>query len=98
MNNYSEDYFDALHLYHSGLFEECIEAAKYNITDPVMPRYHQMKNLTLIVTALADMQKQMEELREAMAASLRREKDQNEEQVSFPRGANKGTPCSQCPD
>ena len=52
MNKYFEGYFDAHQLYHSGLFEECIGAAKYNITDPVMPRYHQMKNLILIVAAL----------------------------------------------
>jgi hypothetical protein len=34
MNKYCDDYFDALRLFQSGLLEESIEAAKYNLTKP----------------------------------------------------------------
>lgn len=54
MSKYSDEYFEALDLYRSGLFEESIEAAEDNLANPTLPHYHQMENLILIVTVLED--------------------------------------------
>ena len=54
MNKYSKYHFEALGLYESGLFEESIEVAGYNLTHPTLPRYLQMKNLIWIIGVLDD--------------------------------------------
>lgn len=53
-NIYSDDYLEAVLLFQYAEYEQAIEAAKYNLTEPTLPRYHQMKNMILIVAAEED--------------------------------------------
>ncbi|KAK6397504.1 hypothetical protein LTR65_006481 [Meristemomyces frigidus] len=51
---YSQQYVEAVALFRAGAPDECIELAEHNLTNPTLPRYHQMKNLILIAGAEAD--------------------------------------------
>ncbi|KAK3726054.1 hypothetical protein LTR37_000202 [Vermiconidia calcicola] len=53
-NKYGDDYLEAVHLFQYMEYERAIEAAKYNLTEPTLPRYHQIKNMILIVAAEED--------------------------------------------
>ncbi|KAK5164554.1 uncharacterized protein LTR77_009760 [Saxophila tyrrhenica] len=54
VNKYTLDYMEAQELFQSDSFEECIEAAKYNLTDRTLPRYFKMRNRMLIIAASED--------------------------------------------
>lgn len=54
MNEYSKDYMEAVALLQAGRDEECVRLAQYHLTDPRLPRHHQLKNLIIIVMAEDD--------------------------------------------
>lgn len=64
-NKYSKEYLEAVDFFELSLFDECIQAAKVNLANPTLPRYHQLKNLILIISALDDWQEAHEYLRQA---------------------------------
>ncbi|KAK5131178.1 hypothetical protein LTR08_001264 [Meristemomyces frigidus] len=51
MTLYARHYLDAVGLFDKEKLEQCIELCKYNLTDPTVPRYYQIKNLLLIAGA-----------------------------------------------
>lgn len=53
-DKYSKDYAEAYAHYEADDLEKAVEVAKYNLTDPTLPRYWQVKNCILIVCASTD--------------------------------------------
>jgi hypothetical protein len=51
---YRTQYLKAVKLFDEDNFEECIEAARYNLTNNALPHYYRMKNLLLIAGAEED--------------------------------------------
>lgn len=51
---YSEMYLEAVDHFQYAEFVICIAAARHNLIQPNLPRYHQMKNLILIACAEDD--------------------------------------------
>ncbi|KAK4893272.1 hypothetical protein LTR27_008395 [Elasticomyces elasticus] len=48
---YAIQYLEAVQLFNNNKFDECIEAARYTLNDPTLPRYYHIKTLLLIANA-----------------------------------------------
>ncbi|KAK3625670.1 hypothetical protein LTR56_020282 [Elasticomyces elasticus] len=51
---YAVQFLEAVQLYNDHKYDECITLARYNLTDPTLPRYYHIKTLLLIVNAEED--------------------------------------------
>ena len=51
---YTDEYIRAYSFFEEGVWEQCIEAAKYNLRNATLPLVHQMKNHILIGCAEDD--------------------------------------------
>ncbi|KAK5703057.1 hypothetical protein LTR97_004003 [Elasticomyces elasticus] len=51
---YKVQYVKAIKLFNNKKFDECIEAARYTLNDPTLPRYYHIKSLLLIANAEED--------------------------------------------
>ncbi|KAK5730313.1 hypothetical protein LTR15_000250 [Elasticomyces elasticus] len=51
---YNVQYVEAVKSFNNNKFDECIEAARYTLNDPTLPRYYHVKTLLLIANAEED--------------------------------------------
>ncbi|KAK5676818.1 hypothetical protein LTS10_010582 [Elasticomyces elasticus] len=48
---YAQNYLEAVEAFEAEQFDRCLSVIRYNLTDPTLPRYYQIKNLMLYVAA-----------------------------------------------
>ena len=56
VRKYDKDLHEALEFGRAGDFDKAHEAAQYNLTDPRLPRWHQIKDVIVSFIAIDDLE------------------------------------------
>lgn len=56
VRKYDKDLHEALAFGRAGDYDKAYEAAQYNLTDPTLPRWHQIKNMIVSFIAIDDLE------------------------------------------